>query len=88
MLVSADIDTDDLPDQTRDEILSLVEGVRLFELPARVGESAGGADRFEYTLSVQDGARHHMVTVGETNAPASLMPLLRLLTRLARAARQ
>ena len=87
MLVTVDLDTADLPDETKGEILNLVERAGLFELPAAIGGSGGGADRFHYTLNVEDGERRRIVTVEETDVPESLMPLLRLLTRLARSAR-
>lgn len=60
----------------------LLEQAKFFGLPARL-PAAAAPDRFEYTLEVRDGTRHHNVTFGETASP----PLAELAQRITAAVR-
>ncbi len=76
------IATGDVSKEEAAALQKLLEEAKFFGLPARLPPAAG-ADRFEYTLEVRDGSRHHTVTFGETASP----PLVELAQRITAAAR-
>jgi hypothetical protein len=84
MLVEASIDTATLPPDQADKLHQLVQNAGFFDLPARPGGPAKGADQFQYTVTVKEEGRRHSVETSDGTAQASLRPLLRELTRLAR----
>ncbi|MFC1864268.1 protealysin inhibitor emfourin [Chloroflexota bacterium] len=84
MLVHATIDTGTLPSEQAKELESLVSAAGFFELPARAAVPPSGADRFKYKITIKSGETKHTVETSDEAAPASLRPLLRRLTVLAR----
>ena len=85
--LAATIDTETLPPDQARELEALVDAAGFFDLPEVMAGPAEAADQFQYRLTVEAGPRSHTVTVSESAAPASLRPLLRRLTVLARSAR-
>lgn len=84
MVTQATIDTDELPPE---EVLTLTELIReadFFALPHIMTATSGGADQFQYVVTVEAGEQQHTIQVGDRSAPDSLVPLLQHLTRLAR----
>src|SRR4051812_17772420 len=75
------IDTETLPAADRDELVRLPHENRLFEAADAVG---GGADGFQYSITVVDGARSHTVHIGERGASTSMHALLSKLTAVAK----
>ena len=70
------VDTDTLPEQEAREFDELVRLANLAELTPRSPIVGGGADRFQYDLTVdREGTRHH-VSVGEGAMPFQLRPLI------------
>ena len=47
----------------------------------------GGADRFQYEITVEDGNQTHTIAAGESAVPNHLQPLVQHLERLARTRR-
>jgi len=47
-----------------------------FDLPADGGCPSGGADRFAYAVTVEDGDRAHTVRWGEADLPAGVRALV------------
>ena len=82
MTVSGEVDTASLPPEEAQALREMVDAAGVYDLPAR--PSAPGADRFQYTLTVEDEGRRHTVEVGEAGASDALLALLRRLTILAR----
>ena len=84
MLVQVTIDTASLPPAEADKLHKLVESANFFALAAQITPAPGGADQFQYVITVEEGDRLHTVETGDGAAPDSLRPLLRELTILAR----
>jgi len=57
---------------------------RFFELPSTLSHAQPGADRFQYTVTVETRERRHTVEIAEGAAPPRLRPLLDWLTAKAR----
>lgn len=82
------VDSETLPPE---EARSLVDEVRqsgFFKLPGQLKAAPGGADRFQYTLTIWDAAEVHTVEIGEAQMPDSLRPLVQHLDLLARTRKQ
>jgi hypothetical protein len=62
----------------RDTLIRLVKEAAFFSLPAKIEAQAGGYDRFQYEITVEDGERRHTVACGETGMNAALSELARL----------
>jgi len=86
MTVSGEVDTASLPPEEAQALREMVEAAGVFDLPSKPASPAPGADRFRYTLTVEDGERRHTVEVAEAGASDALQALLRRLTVLARRA--
>lgn len=85
--LTGSIDSATLPE---DEVLTLkkeLESARFFELPAQLGGGPGGADRFQYEITVEDGGKKHTIQAGESAIPSYALPLVHHLERLVRASR-
>jgi hypothetical protein len=86
-------DTADLPPEAAAELRGLVAGVDLSGLEQRLaattdapGPPAGGADRFQYDVTVDDGQQVHRFSVQDGSVPPELQPLLGAAMRLGRPA--
>lgn len=84
---AATFDTESLPSEESRRLQEELERARFFDLPAKLDSPAGGADRFEYKITVEDKGRRHIVEFGEAAAPESLQPLIQRLSDLARSQR-
>jgi len=81
------VDTDRLPKEQADEILTLVNISGVFDLQQRDvnPQKAGGLpDVLSYRLSLSDSTRQKTLSLHDVTAPASLRPLLASLQKLAR----
>lgn len=87
MRLQATIDASTLPPEDARALQEMVNAAGFFELPAMITGSAAGADRFQYTVTVEAAGRRHTVRTSDAAAPASLRPLLEWLTQTARRAR-
>ena len=74
-------DTDQLNGETAQKLLELAEQSEFFALPTTIISKGIQPDRFEYTLTVNDGDRVHTVTVGESAQPDSLRQLTEFVSR-------
>jgi hypothetical protein len=83
MVTQATIDSDELPLDEATVLAGLIRDANFFALPATLTES-GGADQFQYVVTVKTDEQEHTIRVGDQSAPDSLRPLLQTLTRLAR----
>lgn len=57
------------------QLRRLVEAADFFNLPA-TAKSPAQPDRFHYQVSIQEGDRHHTITIGEAAVSKTLRPLL------------
>lgn len=85
--ISAEINSDQLPPDEARILQQEVAQAKFFELPSRIPARSGGVDRFQFTITIQDGSEVHTVEVGEADMPGALQPLVQHLSRLARARR-
>jgi hypothetical protein len=75
------VDTADIPANEADQLPQLVEASDFFNLPEKITASTAQADRFQYTLTVEDEGRKHTVTVSEAALPGTLRPLIEWLQK-------
>jgi hypothetical protein len=72
--INRDILSDELSDQDRDRLQSLVNAAGFFELPEVM--RASQPDRFQYKVTVESDQRKRTVCADEAVVPQSLRPLL------------
>jgi Emfourin len=87
MHLATTIDSDALPAQEAQALQQELAAARFFSLPNQIKEQGGGADRFQYEITVDDGKQQHSVVVSEGAVPDTLQPLVQHLERLARTRR-
>lgn len=78
------IDTRKLENEESRTLTKLLESAGFFNLPQSIQAKGGGADRFQYKLTVEEETRVHTVEVGETAGPAALQQLIQHVSSLAR----
>ena len=82
------IDTAELPEPEAGELMRLVEEARFFDQPSIVGPPArGAADYRTYTVTIEDGGRHHTVRFADPvgdGGPQRLLDYLKVKTRAMR----
>jgi hypothetical protein len=78
-------DTNELPPELAEDILSLVESSGFFDIQAGevASTSAGPPDVFSYRVSLSEGRKMQSLSCTDVTAPATLHPLLALLRKLA-----
>lgn len=83
--LSYQVDTQDVSAALAQELTTLVQQARVFELDSAALASPGGGppDLLTYHLDVQDGGRRRSLTCTDITAPDSLRPLLDRLQELA-----
>ncbi|MBI5667940.1 MAG: hypothetical protein HZC41_08010 [Chloroflexi bacterium] len=82
--VAGAVDTESLPPQEAQALSDLVNKLDFFALPSVIPSVTGGADRFQYTLTVEDEGRRHTVELPESAATGDFANLIGSLTALAR----
>lgn len=76
------IDSDALPGEQAKKLNHLVEQVHFFDLPSAVNTPApGAADYRQYTITVDDGDRHHVVQATDPVDNPELQALLDFVRR-------
>lgn len=88
MRLANTIDSEELPEEELQALENELDNAHFFELPTFLSESSGGADRFQYEITVDDGRKTHTVAGGETALPGHVQPLVQHLERLARTTRK
>lgn len=78
------IDTAELPSREATKLCRLVSSSDFFHLPRTMTPSKPAADRFQYTVLVEDSGRAHTIVVSEEQISPSLRPLIERLTKAAR----
>lgn len=86
--VSTVIDTDQLDADVAREIAELVEMSGFFELQEDSLAGGAGADRFQYTVKIDDEGRSRTLRIGDESNSPELDRLLRRLTIISRAREQ
>lgn len=77
--------TDELPPETADKLLRLIERSRVFELQQSelAPTNAGPPDALHYKLTLYEGSKKKSLTFNDITAPEELRPLLDFLQELA-----
>jgi hypothetical protein len=70
------IDTASLGPKDAEELHSLVEQAKFFELPSTSPAASPGADRQHYSITVEDGVRSHSLQVADPIADECLARLI------------
>jgi hypothetical protein len=78
------IDSNDLTDAESARLKGLVEAARFFELPSAKAARRGAADYRQYTISIEDGQRHHTIHLADPIEDADLRALVDFLSAKAR----
>ena len=80
-----ELDTEALPEEARQSLTKLVQGVAFFGLaPARVSKLP---DMIQYRVRIEEGERAHEVTFDDGIGDTSLLELVELVAELAKARR-
>ena len=78
-----ELDTDQLPVESRERLAQLVQGVAFFtRSPEQVSKLP---DMIQYRVRIEEGARAHEVTFDDGCGEAPLLELVECVTELARA---
>ncbi len=88
MRLANTIDSEELPEEEVQALVSELDSAHFFELPPSLSGDMGGADRFQYEITVEDGRQTHTIAAGESALPGNVQPLVEHLERLARTTRR
>jgi hypothetical protein len=80
--ISRVLDTDAMPEAQALELKQLVESADFFGLPESF--SSGGADKFQYKITIESDGRTHTVEADERAVPPALAPLVKRLEAASR----
>lgn len=81
------VDTQDLPKEEIEVLQEEIEAASFFDLPAQIHDPSAGSDRFQYSIAIRDGDKHHSVAVGDAELEDNLRALVQHLEILARTRR-
>ncbi len=84
ILLTANIDSQTLPQDEAALLERMIEAANFFDLPEQIKPTPPMPDRFEYEITISISQRTHTVAVGESVVTDQLRPLLDRLTELAR----
>jgi emfourin len=77
------VDVDSLPEGDQQSLREVVDASQFFSLPAHIAAPRGAADYRTYQITIEDGARHHTVSVAEPVTSAPLQQLVQVVRSLA-----
>ena len=80
-----ELDTDALPEEARQSLTALVQGVAFFGLAS--GRVSKLPDMIQYRVRIEEGERAHEVTFDDACSDTSLLELVERVTELAKARR-
>lgn len=86
MVVEANIETDDLPEEEARQVVQLIEKCNFFALPVKPQDEPPWPDQFQYKIAIESEDMTHAIEIGDSSAPEEMRPLLQKLTMLARSA--
>jgi hypothetical protein len=81
--ITVTVDSSTLSPNEAAQLHQLVDMANFFQLPETI-PAPDQPDRFQYSITVEEGDRRHIVTVGEAAVPNTLRPLLNWLMEAAR----
>ncbi len=88
MRLSGTIDSSALDPKDAQALQNELANAHFFELPAQLsGGSGAERDRYQYEITVEDGAKKHTVVAGESAISGNLQPFIQHVEQLVRASR-
>ena len=85
MTTTVELETDSLSEEERSLVMRLVQNADFFALPAKISRAdPGGADRFNYRITIESTEGTHTVEAAEAFVPETLEPLIAWLNRRGR----
>jgi hypothetical protein len=78
-----ELDTDQLPAESRERLAQLVQGVAFFAMPPQ--QASKLPDMIQYRVRIEEGARAHEVIFDDGCGEPPLLELVECVTELARA---
>ena len=84
MILSYDIDIDNLSPEEASELETLVSEADFFSLPEEISAESAGMDQFQYLLTIKTEQVQHTVEVGDASMPEKLLPLVNKIRILSR----
>lgn len=78
-----ELDTDQLPTESRERLAQLVQGAAFFGLPPQAITKL--PDMIQYRVRIEEGTRAHEVTFDDACGETPLLELVEFVTELARA---
>jgi hypothetical protein len=82
LVIEFNVNSADLPAEEASALQQDVETAGFFALPTCIASDDGGADRFQYHITIEDADQKQTVEVGEAALPDTLRPLIRRLELL------
>ena len=82
-VLATSVSMDELDDEQQQTLHRYLEQANLAALAERSPITGRGADTYQYTVTVDDGARRSEVTVTQTAVPDNLRPLIEWLEQRA-----
>ncbi|NWF59568.1 MAG: hypothetical protein HXY43_09795 [Fischerella sp.] len=79
----ATVDTANLSPEEAKQLPQMLEAANFFSLPTKINAPPHQADRFQYTLTVENNGQQHTVTVSEAALPGSLKPIIEWVNNVA-----
>jgi hypothetical protein len=76
------VNVDELPETDQQSLRAVVDASQFFSLPPRIAAPPGAADYRTYQITIEDGARHHTVSVAEPVTSAPLQQLVQVVRSL------
>ncbi|MCP6759508.1 MAG: hypothetical protein NHB32_12240 [Fischerella sp. CENA71] len=70
------VDTANLSSEETQQLSHLLEAVNFFNLPTIINTPSNQADRFQYTLTVEENNQQHTVKVSEAALPGNLKQII------------
>jgi hypothetical protein len=84
MPVECAFDENDLEPEEAQQLRDAVQESQFFALPTRLPDHSGGADQFNYTVTVEEKGRNHTVIGTESALPGELDKIVQKLIRKSR----
>jgi hypothetical protein len=84
MPIEVSINENDLQPDEVNQLHSAVQESQFFTLPTKLPDHSGGADSFNYTITVEERGKTHTIVGTESALPPSLAKLVQKYIRKAR----
>jgi hypothetical protein len=82
--LTAEIESDDLSEDQRNEVSELLDEADFEDLPEQLAGRMPIPDEFVYAITVEYKQEEYKVLAGESALPADMRPLLEILERIAK----